>query len=68
MAKSLAFGGLGTYSRIQDMVLNDSTYKDRRDIARYIKRSTSTIPNIPGITNAIKSFVNDDLEDYKYGY
>lgn len=66
--ESLAFGGLGTYSRIQDMVLNDSTYKDRRDIARYIKRSTSTIPNIPGITNAIKSFVNDDLEDYKYGY
>lgn len=50
------------------MVLNDSTYKDRREIARYIKRSTSTIPNIPGITNAIKSFVNDDLEDYKYGY
>ena len=66
--ESLAFGGLGTYSRVRDMLLEDATYKDRRDIARYLKRSMSVLPTIPGATNAIKSFVNDDLEDYKYGY
>lgn len=66
--ESLAFGGIGAYNRARDFVLDDSTYKDRKDTARYIKRSMSAIPNLPGITNLFKSFVNEDLEDYKYGY
>ena len=68
LASSYVAGAYGSYNLIRDSIFDEDTYKERKKTIGQIKYGLSGLPNIPLITPSLRGYVNEQLEDYKYGF
>ena len=67
MAESLGTGTIGAYNYARSSILDEDDYYERKRTVGQILYGLSGLPNIPLIMPSLRSYMKEELEDYKYG-
>lgn len=65
---NIGHGSIGLYNLAQNAILDEDDYRQRTQTIRQLMKGIGALPNVPYLTNSLKSWLNDKREDYASPY